>query len=96
MSLLPKKGKPLSLSRRTEPHTLTSPAPPLPPSPLLPPCPLPSPQLMLMHIGQVWHYPGATAFTEIPHSGMPSWVPWCYFVYTSAVSQLTRFLKKTA
>jgi hypothetical protein len=55
----------------------------------------PASELMLMHIGQVWHYPGATAFTEIPHSGMPSWVPWCYFIYTSAISQLTRFLKKT-
>ena len=50
---------------------------------------------MLMHILQLWHYPGATLFTEIPHSGIPSWVPWCYFVYTSAVAQLTRYLKKT-
>lgn len=59
-----------------------------------PPRPRPL-QLMLMHILQLWHYPGATLFTEIPHSGIPSWVPWCYFVYTSAVAQLTRYLKKT-
>ena len=31
-------------------------------------------QLMLMHILQLWHYPEATLFTEIPHSGIPSWV----------------------
>lgn len=53
-------------------------------------------QLMLMHIFQVWHYPGANMFTEIPHSGIPSWVPLCYFGYTSAVAQLTRYLKKTS
>ncbi|KAL4854971.1 hypothetical protein ACK3TF_004437 [Chlorella vulgaris] len=56
----------------------------------------PASELMLMHILQLWHYPGATLFTEIPHSGIPSWVPWCYFIYTPAVGQLTRFLKKTA
>lgn len=100
---------------------------------------------MLMHILQLWHYPEATLFTEIPHSGIPSWVrwlhaspccgslrschnrlgchaasasacpagcqcfesaatamasfaqvPWCYFIYTSAVAQLTRYLNKTS
>lgn len=51
---------------------------------------------MLMHIQQLWHYPGANMFTQIPHSGMPSWVPLCYFAYTPAVGQLTRYLKKTA
>ncbi|PRW59595.1 luminal binding Bip2 [Chlorella sorokiniana] len=56
----------------------------------------PASELMLMHIGQLWHYPEATLFTEIPHSGIPSWVPWCYFIYTSAVAQLTRYLKKTS
>ena len=56
----------------------------------------PGAELMLMHICEVWHYPGANAFTEIPHSGIPSWVPWCYFLYTPAVAQLTRFLRKTA
>lgn len=38
--------------------------------------PFSCPQLMLMHIGQLWHYPEATLFTEIPHSGIPSWVRW--------------------
>lgn len=56
----------------------------------------PGAELMLMHILQLWHYPEATLFTEIPHSGIPSWVPWCYFIYTSAVCQLARYLKKTA
>ena len=59
------------------------------------PWPPPLPQLMLMHIMQLWHYPGANVFTEIPHSGIPAWVPWCYFVYSSAVAQLSRYLKKT-
>ena len=56
----------------------------------------PASELMLMHIGQLWHYPGANMFTEIPHSGIPTWVPWCYFAYTPAVAQLTRFLRKTS
>ncbi|KAL4458410.1 hypothetical protein ABPG75_013275 [Micractinium tetrahymenae] len=56
----------------------------------------PAAELMIMHILQLWHYPGATLFTEIPHSGMLAWVPWCYFAYTPAVAQLTRYLKKTA
>lgn len=56
----------------------------------------PASELMIMHIGQLWHYPAATLFTDIPHSGMLSWVPWCYFCYTPAVAQLTRYLKKTA
>lgn len=56
----------------------------------------PASELMLMHILQLWHYPQATLFTEIPHSGMLAWVPWCYFAYAPAVGQLARYLKKTA
>lgn len=66
-------------------------SPPIPSASLSPPIRL---QLMLMHILQLWHYPAANLLTEIPHSGIPSWVPWCYFVYTSPVAQLTRYLKK--
>ncbi|PSC68359.1 luminal binding Bip2 [Micractinium conductrix] len=56
----------------------------------------PASELMLMHILQLWHYPEATILTEIPHSGMLAWVPWCYFAYTPAVAQLSRYLRKTA
>ena len=29
------------------------------------------------------------------HGGIPSFVPWCYFLYTPAVLTLTRYLMRT-
>lgn len=51
----------------------------------------PAAELVLLHFFPAWHYPRADL--QIPQlGGFVSWVPWCYFFYTPALSNLARYL----
>jgi len=61
----------------------------------------PACELFLMENFHLWHYPvvGAAAnnltLMGSIDGGIPSWVPWCYFAYIPALSNLARYLNKT-
>jgi heat shock protein 5 len=49
-------------------------------------------ELVLMDAG-LWHYPAGDLHTNVA-GGICRWVPFCYFFYTPAISNLVRFLWK--
>lgn len=53
----------------------------------------PATELLLMGGGHLWHYPAADLYPNIA-GGMLKWVPFCYFFYVPAVSNLARFIWK--
>ena len=48
-------------------------------------------ELVLINVFGLWQYPHPNVFGP---GGVPSWVFWCYFLYTSGVGNLARFLSK--
>lgn len=50
-------------------------------------------ELVLMQSVGLWHYPGGDLHTSVA-GGICRWVPFCYFFYTPAISNLARFLLK--
>lgn len=54
----------------------------------------PASELVLMANFELWHYPHGELYTAIA-GGIPKWVPFCYFFYVPAVSNLARYLWKT-
>lgn len=53
----------------------------------------PASELLLMNTLDLWHYPNGELCTSIA-GGIPKWVPFCYFFYVPAVSNLARYLWK--
>ena len=50
-------------------------------------------ELVLMQSMHVWHYPDGDLHTAVA-GGIVRWVPFCYFFYTPAISNLVRYLWK--
>lgn len=53
----------------------------------------PASELLLMSSMGLWHYPHGDLATNIA-GGLPKFVPFCYFFYVPAVSNLSRYLWK--
>ena len=51
-------------------------------------------ELVLMQSLHLWHYPLGDLHTNVA-GGIDRWVPFCYFFYTPALSNLARYLWKT-
>lgn len=50
-------------------------------------------ELVLMQSMHLWHYPLGDLHTNVA-GGIARWVPFCYFFYTPALSNLARYLWK--
>lgn len=51
----------------------------------------PASEMVLINLFGLWEYGRPDVFGL---GGFPSWVPWCYFFYTSGVGNLARLLQK--